>query len=247
MSTERRLEYDKGPSLEDESQGSDRRDGPDDGDDDPDRSIERGRRPPVEAPPWAVGAASGLGAFAAVFLVSYQLAGSLFGTGLFAQVENEPSRWVVSSFTMLGSHGAVIVEGEEAARGLYAPMGMFASHVTALVPLLVLGLVGYLLARYVRLETARSAGVLVGTLTATYVVPLVALGTVTRWAPEESDPGAGEVGSEPGMLSVAVDVSMVLSTTLSIALFVSLGAAVAALPRLLERAPIETTTEDGSA
>ncbi|WP_293032157.1 hypothetical protein [Natronococcus sp.] len=243
MSTKRRLEYDKGPSLEDESPEDD----PNDGDGDPDRSVERDRRPTVEAPPWAVGAALGLGAFAAVFLASYQLAGSLFGTGLFAQVENEPSQWVISSFTMLGSHGAVIMEGEEAARGLHAPMGMFASHVSALVPLLVLGLVGYLLARYVRLESLRSAGVLVGTLTATYVVPLVALGTVTQWAPEESDPAAGEVGSEPEMLSVAVDVSMVLSTTLSVALFVSIGAAVAALPRLLERAPIETTTADGSA
>ena len=87
----------------------------------------------------------------------------------------------------------------------------------------------------------RSAGVLVGTLTASYVVPLVALGTVTRWAPEESDPAAGEVGPQPEALSIAVDASMVLSTTLSVALFVSLGAAVAALPRLLERAPIETT------
>ncbi|MFU8867992.1 hypothetical protein [Natronococcus sp.] len=240
MSTERRLEYDKGPSLDDESPEADPDDG-NGGDDDPERSVERGRRPTVEAPPWAVGAASGLGAFAAVFLVSYQLAGSMFGTGLFAQVENEPSRWVISSFTMLGSHGATIVEGEEAARGLYAPTGMFASHVSALVPLVVLGLVGYLLVRYVRLETPRCAGIFVGTLTASYVVPLVALGSVTRWAPEERDPAAGEVGGQPEALSIAVDASMVLSTTLSVALFVSLGAAVAALPRLLERAPIETT------
>ncbi|WP_394740917.1 hypothetical protein [Natronococcus roseus] len=242
MSTERRLEYDKGPSLEDEPRDDDPNDG-----DDPECAVERSGRPTVEAPAWAVGVASGVIAFAAVFLMSYQLAGSMFGTGLFAQVENEPSRWVMSSFTMLGSHGAVIVEGEEAARGLYAPMGMFASHVSALVPPLVLGVVGYLLARYVRLETLRDAGILVGTLTATYVVPLVALGTVTQWVPEESDPDAGEVGAEQEVLSVAVDVSMVISTTLSVALFVSLGAAVAVLPRLLERAPIETTIDDGSA
>ncbi|ELY59221.1 hypothetical protein C491_07766 [Natronococcus amylolyticus DSM 10524] len=242
MSTERRLEYDKGPSLEDEPGDDDPNDG-----DDPERTAERSGRPTVEAPAWAVGVASGVIAFAAVFLMSHQLAGSMFGTGLFTQVENEPSRWMMSSFTMLGSHGAVIVEGEEAAHGLYAPMGMFASHVSALVPPLVLGVVGYLLARYVRLETLSDAGILVGTLTATYVVPLVALGTATQWVPEESDPAAGEVGAEQEVLSIAVDVSMVVSTTLSVALFVSLGAAVAVLPRLLERAPIETTIEDGSA
>jgi hypothetical protein len=112
------------------------------------------------------------------------------------------------------------------------------------VSILLLGGAGYLLVRHVRLETARDVGLAFGTATVSYVVLAVGLATLARWSPEEVEPAPGEVnGPNHETLAVAVDTAMVLTATLSVALFFALGGVVAALPRLLEYAPVGTTRE----
>lgn len=189
---------------------------------------------------------SGPVAFALSALLSAQLAAAMFASGMFAQAENEPSQWVIAAFTLLGSHGAGLEQGGEPIQGAYAPTGLITSHVSALVPVVVLATTGYLLVRYVRLETLADAGQLFGTLTASYVALAVAVGAVAQWSPADGEPDPGEVGPDPETLSVAVDLSSVLSVTATVVLFVVLGAAIAALPRLLADGPIETTDADAS-
>jgi hypothetical protein len=247
MSSERRLEYDKGPSLEDDPVEPTERTESEGENADSRNPTGRGERVLVAVAPWKAGPVAGVGAFVAVYVVMYQLASSMIAGGTFARAENEPSQWVIAGMTMLGSHGAPIEEGGEQVQGAYASMGMLASHVSALIPLVALVVVGYLLVRYVRFETAADAGLAIGTTAVAYVVPTVVLGLFSRWSPAETEPAPGETNPEPETLAIAVDASTVISTTLSVALFVAIGAALAALPRLLESAPLETTTAEPTA
>lgn len=241
MSGERRLEYDKGPSLEDEERPPEESADRDTGEGGEGTEPADDGRPSVVLAPWKAGAISGIGAFALVFVTIYQLVGAMFATGMFTRAENEPSQWVIAGLTVLGSHGATIEDSGEPIQGAYAPTGLLTSHVSALLPIVILALVGYLTVRYVRLETSRDAGLAIGTAVASYVALATVLALLATWAPE-ADEFAPD--ADPNTIAVAVDASMLLSTAFSVLLFVTLGAAVAALPRLLEYAPIETTNAD---
>lgn len=246
MSGDRRLEFDKGPSLEDEEQDATEPTDADDEDAGQANPGDRGGRVVIDEAPWKAGVFSGVSAFAVTFLILYQLVESLFAAGTFTQVENEPGQWVIAGFTMLGSHGATLEEGGEPMQGAFAYVGSLVSHVSALVPIVVLVVAGYLLVRYVRLETVTAAGQAVGTMVVSYVVLTVVLGLFATWSPEETDTGPTGTGNEPETLAVAVDGSVLFSTTSSALLFVTLGGAIAALPRLLEFAPIATTDAEST-
>ncbi|WP_306054574.1 hypothetical protein [Natronococcus wangiae] len=239
MSGERRLEYDKGPALEDEERAPEGTGEPDVDERDERPEPTRDGRPTVAIAPWKAGSLLGAGTFVLVFAVTYQLVGAMFATGMFARAENEPSRWVIAGLTMLGSHGATIEENGEPIRGAYAPTGLLASHVSALLPVVAFALAGCLLVRYVRLETAKDAGIALGAAVASYVILSAVLALLSTWAPEEPE-FAPE--ADPNVIAVAVDGSLFLSTGSTAALFVALGAAIAAVPRLLRYAPIETTS-----
>ncbi|TYL39575.1 hypothetical protein CV102_04585 [Natronococcus pandeyae] len=241
MSDERRLEYDKGPALEDEERAPEENDDPDTDEGSEGTEPTGDGRLIVALAPWKAGTLSGVGAFALVFAATYQLVGAMFATGMFARAENEPSQWAIAGLTMLGSHGATIEENGEPIQGAYAPTGLLTSHVSALLPVVILALVGYLLVRYVPLETVKDAGFAIGTTVASYAVLATVLALLATWAPE-ADEFAPE--AEPDAIAVTVDASMLFSTTFSVLLFVTFGAAVAALPRLLEYVPVETTNTD---
>lgn len=230
MSSNRRFEYEKGPTLEDEDPIIES-----DSDDDEDESPDRrdGRR--LVAAPWKAGSVAGVGAFAIVFAVTYQLVGAMFAGGMFAGVEDRPSRWVVTGLVTLGSHGATIDRGGEAIGGAFGIIRGLTTHVTALVPVVVLAIAGYLLVRYVRLETRREAAVALGSLSLSYLALAVVLSVLARWTPGE--------GADAETIRVSTDAAMLLTTTGTVVAFVAVGAAVAALPRLLEAGPFEVIAE----
>lgn len=229
MSSERRFEYDKGPRLADETERAS--DGDDDGidaeaDGDPEPSSAVAPRSTIVVSPWKVGLCLGVSAFATVFAVCYQLASGL------ASGDAPPGRWVLSCFTMLGSHGATIEEGGEPIRAISGQYLSLVSHVSVLVPIAVLALAGYLLVRYVRLETPRDVGLAVGSLVSSYVVPTLALAQFATWTPEEAAAGGS---ADAATVVVPLDVSLVLTVAVATLVFAGLGGAIAGFPRLLER------------
>lgn len=224
MSSGRR--YETGPSLEDDRASSDT-DGDGTGENESNERSD-GRRQVLVAP-WKAGAASGVSAFALVFLVSFQLVGVMFAGGLF-RAESQPSRWIATGWTMLASHGATVEIGEETIRGGFGTVRSITSHVTALVPVIVLLVAGYLVVRYVRLETRREAGIALGSFSVSYLALAVGLSMVATWTPE---------GADAETISVPTDWAMLLTTAGTVVAFVAIGAAVAALPRLLEAGPFE--------
>ncbi|WP_226004748.1 hypothetical protein [Natrinema salinisoli] len=226
MSSDRRFEYEKGPDLEDEEPITER---DDDGDEDePAGDAPRRGRTRFAVPPWKAGAISGASAFAVVLAATYQLVGAMFAGGMFSGVEEQPSRLVVTGLVTLGSHGATLEQDEEVIRGAFGFIRGLTSHVSALVPIVVLVVAGYLLVRYVRLETRQEAGLALGSLVLCYVLPTAALAAIARWTPEDTG-GAQEAET----IAVATDLSLVATIGGTALTFVVIGAGIAAVPRLL--------------
>jgi hypothetical protein len=226
MSSDRRFEYEKGPDLEDEPIPEESDTGGDESDSNDGRDWQ-GRR--LVLSPWKAGALSGASAFVVVFAVTYQLVGAMFAGGLFAGVGDQPSRWTTTGLAILGSHGATIEHGDETIRGAFGAFRGLVTQVTALVPVILLLAAAYVLVRYVRLETAREAGLALGSLILCYVVPTVGLVTIARWTAEGNSSG----GQEPRAIAVAADPSLLVAIGGTAIAFVAIGAAVAALPRVL--------------
>lgn len=181
-----------------------------------------------------VGLGFGVGSFVAVYAVLYHVVGTMFATGLFAAGDQEPSRWVITGISMLGSQGATIVNGTEPLQTSYSIYSSLSSHLTALVPVVVLSVVGYLLVRTLRetsLEETVRNGVIAGTVcTASYVVLSVVLALISVWNPEEADTeitGAAPGANELETITVAVDSSLVLTTAGTVLTFTLLGGAIA--------------------
>ncbi|MFC6766397.1 hypothetical protein [Natrinema soli] len=216
-------QYETGPSLEDEREFDESEDDGDGGDDNDPTDVPGRRWRRLTVPPWKAGIASGVSAFAVVYAVAYHFVTVLIatsGTG----AEDEPSRWVLAGLVTLGSHGAPIEQGGESI-GFGFRMGQgFISHVTALVPVVVLLVTGYLLVRYVRLETRTDAGLALGSFGLSYLAIAVGLSLIATWTPEGADP-------EP--ITVPTDASLLLTIGGTVVFFVAIGAAVAAVPRLL--------------
>lgn len=231
MSNDRRFEYEKGPRPEDVQSLDESEDGSDD-----DPSDERDRLAgPIAS--LVAGLVSGVAAFATMLAITYQLVASKDAAGYYGGAEGEgPTRWVMTRLTGLANHGAPIEVGGEPMEGTFAVRSYtgLASDITALVPVVVLLAVGYLLVRYVRLESRLDAGVAVGSSVASYVVLAVVIARNTEWTPE---------GDEAEPLTVATDAGAIMALTRTALVFVVIGAAVAALPRILEAAPLELTDE----
>ncbi|WP_265109339.1 hypothetical protein [Halosolutus halophilus] len=231
MSSEPHLEYDKGPPLDDgtETENESDRTGTDDEPEPPD--VGETQQPTATAPPWVAGLCSGAGAFVVVFAVIYQLTSSMFAAGTFARMEQEPNRWAIAGLSTLGSHGATIEQGGEQVQAGFATYAGLTSHVTTLVPVVVLALAGYLLVRYARLETRADAGQAIGSMGLAYLVLATGLAQIARWTPEEERVGTT---GDPNQIAVPVDAGTVLTLAVTVFVFAGLGAAIAALPRLLE-------------
>ncbi|MXV61510.1 hypothetical protein GS429_05410 [Natronorubrum sp. JWXQ-INN-674] len=241
MSSNRRFEYDKGPRPDAEQPGDENERDADEGEGDGNENNGGGptdsNRRVAAVEPWLAGLVSGVSAFAVVFAAAYQLAATMTATGGFAGVEDGPSRWVLAGLASLASHGVPIeLDGEPIEGGFGSPYTAgLASDVTALIPVAVLLVTGYLLVRYVSLETSRDGALALGSLVTSYVVLAVGLSMITSWSPNEEAGANGEAET----IAAATDLSMVVSVTGTALVFVLVGAAVAALPRLLELAPVE--------
>ncbi|WP_137291109.1 hypothetical protein [Natronorubrum halophilum] len=241
MSSNRRFEYDKGPRIEDEQEADESERDADGSETDGQSESPDRNRPHVAVPPWKAGIVSGVSAFAVVFAATYQLAASMDATGAFAGLEDGPSRWVLAGLTSLASHGAAIELDGEPIEGVfgspYTP-GL-ASDVSALIPVAVLLVAGYLLVRYVSLETVREGALAVGSMVASYVVLAVGLAMVTSWTPPADD----DTGDGPETISIATDLDTVVAVSRTALVFVLIGAAIAAVPRVLEASSIELVDE----
>ncbi|WP_254521669.1 hypothetical protein [Natrinema caseinilyticum] len=227
MSSERRFEYEKGPRLEDERE-TDESDSEAVGDDGSDDGPHRERHQLVVRP-WKAGAVAGVGAFTVVFAVLYQLAGAMVAGGAFGGSQDRPSRWVMTGLITLGNHGVTIEHGGETIRGGFGYVRGLTSHVGALVPIAVLLAAGYLLVRYVRLETRREAGLAIGSLIGSYIILVTGLSTIARWTP----PQALETTEEVQTVAAGTDLGTIVSVGTTAIVFVTIGAAVAALPQLV--------------
>lgn len=226
MSRDRRFEYDKGPTLEDERETAAESDEPDE--DDRNEPV-RGARPVATVAPWKGGIAAGVSAFGVMVAAFYQLVSALGATGAYSQDGNGPSDWVMTGLTALANHGVAIQRDGEPIEGIGTFSFGLTPYVTGLVPAVILTITGYLLVRYVRLETRREAGLALGSLVASYVVPTIGLATITRWTPEQGADAAQEMTTIAAATGVGA-VSAVASTAL---VFAAIGAGVAALPQLL--------------
>ncbi len=235
---DRQLEYDKGPAVDEQETATDSDDaaprddassgnGGDSGHEEL-GLVESARRS------GKAGLGFGVGSFVVVYALSYQLAAAMFSGGMFAGAEDQPSRWIVAGLTMLGSHGAQIIEGEESVQMAFSVYGSLTSHVSAFVPVLVLSLAGFLLVRYLRTsrfeETVRNSAIAGSVFVSSYVLLAVALAEVATWAPEEAETAGGGTagtGEESDAIAVAVDSSMVLTTTGTVVAFLVVGGLVA--------------------
>ncbi|ELY79597.1 hypothetical protein [Natrinema gari] len=223
MSQNRRFEYDKGPRLEDEATppesdadaAEDERPAPDAGD----------RR--VTVAPWTAGSVAGVSAFAIVFAVFYQLSTAYAAMGSYGQGDSDPSNWIIAGLTTLANHGVTIQQGGEPIDGFGMYPVVLVSPVSALLPAVVLLAAGYVLIRYVALETRREGGLAVGACCASYVVLASGLSVLARWTPE-----TGTEGMEEGAITVATDLSLIVTVGGTVLTFALIGAGVAALPRL---------------
>lgn len=228
MSSDRRFEYEKGPRLDDERESAEN-----DGEraDEAESTDPKGNeRAMVTVVPWKAGAVAGASAFAVVFAVLYRLAAAMDAAGAFG-VENKPSRIVIAGLLDLANHGVMIEQGGEPISRVFRATGGLASHVTPLIPVVVLIATGYLLVRYVRLETRREAGLAVGSLVLCYAVPTAGLAAIARWTPEAS----GRAGQEAEPIAVAMGPSLFVAVGGTALVFAAIGAGVAALPQLTAR------------
>ena len=234
---DRQLEYDKGPEY-DTGPAADEQENGTDSDDASSSGDDPGRGEPglVESASRSsrIGLGFGVGSFVAVYAVLYHVIGSMFAAGLFTGGDQEPSRWVITGISMLVSHGATMLNGEEPVQTGYSIYTSLSSHLTALVPVVVLSIAGYLLVRTLReasIEEMIRNSAIAGTIcTASYVVLSVVLATISIWDLEESDteitsvaPGANEAET----IAVAVDSSLVLTTAGTVLTFTLLGGTVA--------------------
>ncbi|SEW26943.1 hypothetical protein [Natrinema salifodinae] len=241
MSSNRRFEYDKGPSLEDERPSAedegeaDRNDGGNGTDGDGPTGSER---PIAAVAPWKAGAVAGAGAFAIAVGVLYHLVATMDAVGRYGQAG--PGRLVMTGLSTLANHGATIERGGEPIETAIAATGIgLATQLTALVPAVVLLAAGYLLGRHVRLETRRDGALAVGALVLTYTASTVALGAIARWTPgDPSRPDQAET------IAAALDLATVVSIGRTALVFAGIGGIVATLPQLLEAGPIDLV-DDG--
>lgn len=234
MSSDRRFEYDTGPRVEDGLDGeTDAADGPDDGNGDGDGPTETDGSAGIVASA-AAGIGWGAGAFAVVFAAIYQVTAARLAMGGFISAETDVSQLGLTGVTMLASHGGTIeVDGEpiEGAAPATYTAGLV-NDITALLPAVVLVVAGSLLVRYVALETGLEAVLGLGGLVAGYVALGLVLAPIASWTPEE--------GPDAETIAVAADLGTALGVARTALVFALVGAAIAALPRLLASSPLES-------
>lgn len=227
MPSERQFEYEKGPRLEDE-QATTTNDGGDVDDDGSDTAPRRVRNQLVVRP-WKAGAVVGVSAFVVVFTVLYQLVGAMFAGGVFDGGETRPSRLAITGLVTLANHGVTLERRGETIQGAFGFIRGLTSHVAALVPTVVLLAAGYLVVRYAHLETRREAGLALGSLVGCYVILMVGLSMTAEWSPDR-DAGINE---EVPTVTASTDFGTVVSIGTTAIVFVTIGAAVAALPKVV--------------
>lgn len=225
MSSDRRFEYDKGPDLEDETEDEE----PASGDSDEERPEPDRRRATIPVAPWKGGLVAGSSAFVVVVAAFYQLVSALAARGAYGGSDGGPGAVVATSLTVAANHGVRILQDGEPLEDFIGLQPGFIPYVTGLVPAVVLATAGYLLVRYVRLETRRAVGLAVGTLVASYVVLLTGLTTIAEWTPDGEDAAA-----DAPTIAAATDLGAVVAIGTTAVAFVAVGAAVATVPRLAE-------------
>lgn len=198
---DRRLEYDKGPALEDDEP-------PDDPDDE--------SRPPIglEGVPWKVGPLAGAGAFAAVYAVAFQLVSAVYGFSP-PNADVEIERRTVAGLVTLGSHGATVAHAEVSwfRYGLEVLL-LFAPLFVALTALVVLVATGYAATRYVGPDSLRETVATAASVVPGYFLAAVLTARLATYEPEtpRDTPAGPEEGVET--LAVSVDSSFVLAFVL---------------------------------
>lgn len=194
---ERRLEYDKGPSLEDDEPANDR------DDDEPSPSIG------LEGVPWKVSSVAGVGAFAAVYAVAFQLVNAVYG---FSPPENELEigRATAAGLLTLGSHGATIDPAMDWFRYGLQVLLLFAPLLVALTALVVLIGTGYAVTRYVGPDSLGETVATAACVVPGYFLAAVLTARVATHTPELPDDARSSAQEEIGTLAVSVDATFVL-------------------------------------
>ncbi|WP_255169448.1 hypothetical protein [Natrononativus amylolyticus] len=224
MSMDRRLEYDKGPDLEEEEP-------PDDADDDGPFDVSLS----LEDVPWKVGPLAGLGAFLAVYSVTFQLVNAVYGSiSMGTEVEVGPG--TLAGIVTLLSHGARL-DGEASFAYGVDILFLFVPLFVAVLAVGVLVGVGYGVARYADprsgLETAAAAAAVVpGYAGAAFVTA-----TLATHAPETPTDASADQRIET--LAIAVDSTFVLVFVAVPLAFALVGAFVANRARVLGTATSE--------
>lgn len=236
---ERRLEYEKGPTTDAETEATSETTGEADG---------AGSRPSLgselRALPWRAGALFGLGAFLINYAVALQA--MVATSGLHGGADGGPGAWTGAGLVMLSSHGASIQGSNDSVPLEIALSLNSATHFSHFVPLVTLVAAGYGLIRYVDRETVRDAATGALTIVPTYLVAMVALSRVARYAPDSPDGGPITEGQDLAMTFAASTVDVVLlAGTVVPATLVLAGGLLAVWPRPLDRLLGEPT--DGSA
>lgn len=195
-------------------------------------SDDRGRIDGVLDSPWVVGFVGGGGTFLAVYAIMYQLASALLAAGTMSASEEAPTRRVLAGLTMLVSHGGTLeLPDETMGNSLFT---VFTPHISAIITVLALLAAGYLLVRYLATDdlvaTGKAAASAGGVFLTSYVVLSVLLAAFTRWTPSgdtgdaTGTPGSGVTdATEPETISVAADLSLVLTVGGTVVAFLTLG------------------------
>lgn len=236
MLTDRRLEYDKGPSLEDEE--------PADPADDADGPGAPSRMSLIlDDLPWKAGSVAGFGAFAIVYVVTFQLVNAVYGSlTMVSEIEIGPG--TIAGIVTLISHGARLEQGGGRFRYGIDVLFLFAPLLVALVALLVLFTTGYALVRYVGPETARETAITAAAIVPGYALAAVGTALLATHEPGSSAEAARQnTGVEAESLAVAVDSTFVLAFAL-VPLFAALAGAAAANRALLFETATETEADD---
>lgn len=225
MSSDRRFEYETGPELETERDAAER----DERTREDEQSEADDGRPVAVVAPWKGGTVAGVSAFGVMFAAFYQLISAFSATGGYSQGDTGPSDWVAASLASLANHGVTILQDGEPMEGFATLTLGLTPYVTGIVPAVILAVAGYLLVRYVRLESRRDAGLALGSLVASYVVLTGSLSLIARWTPEQ---GSGAT-QETTTISAAADFGAIVAIGGTALVFAAIGAGVAALPQLL--------------
>jgi hypothetical protein len=168
---------------DDESPNSDRKTNEREALADDERHPSRRRRVVVHSP-WKGGPGLGVGSFAIVFTVFYHVSAAGLQSSFGGTEADEPSQWIVAAFSMLSSAGGTLEYGGEPLEPGQKLPALVATDLMTAISILLLGAAGYLLVRYVCLETPRHVALALETATASYVALAVALATLARWSPE---------------------------------------------------------------